>query len=148
MWWSAHPGTIGSSTLGKDEVPGSNPGISSTRLAEMQVFFVVSGWFLQEFARSPSFSETSLLFCHFVSYLYQFFAYLSAHKPCDYKGLRTFFKSVFASGFKAISTGDRRGGVAMLTAAFHIMLQGHSCRGVSCCRLGLFDVLCHVVEVS
>ena len=27
--------------FGKDEVPGSNPGISSTRLAEMQVFFVV-----------------------------------------------------------------------------------------------------------
>ena len=34
--------------LGKDEVPGSNPGISSMRLAEMQVFFVVSGWFVQE----------------------------------------------------------------------------------------------------
>ena len=85
--------------LGKDEVPGSNPGISSIRLAEMQVFFVVSGCFLKDLARCPSFSETSLLFCHFVSYLYQFFAYLSACKPCDCKGLRTFFESAFASVF-------------------------------------------------
>ena len=48
--------------IGKDEVPGSNPGISSRSLAEMQDFFVVLGWFVQEFARCPSFSETSLLF--------------------------------------------------------------------------------------
>ena len=48
--------------LGKDEVPGSNPGISSRSLAEMQDFFVVYGHFLQEFAFFPAFSETSLLF--------------------------------------------------------------------------------------
>ena len=48
--------------LGKDEVPGSNPGISSRSLAEMQDFFVVSGQNVQDSARSPSFSETSLLF--------------------------------------------------------------------------------------
>ena len=51
--------------LGKDEVPGSNPGISSIRLAEMQVFFVVLGWFLKELVRFPSFSETSFLFLPF-----------------------------------------------------------------------------------
>ena len=48
--------------LGKDEVPGSNPGISSRSLAETQDFFVVLGYNMQDFARSPSFSKTSLLF--------------------------------------------------------------------------------------
>jgi len=33
-----------------------------TRLAEMQVFFVVLGRFVQDLVSSPSFSETSLLF--------------------------------------------------------------------------------------
>ena len=36
----------------------------------------------------------------------------------------------------------------MFTAAFHVMLQGHGCRGMTCRRLGLLDVLGHVVEVS
>ena len=38
--------------LGKDEVPGSNPGISSIRLAEMQVFFVVIREIMQDGAGS------------------------------------------------------------------------------------------------
>ena len=43
MWWSAHPGTIGSGSLGKDEVPGSNPGISSREPVRNDWFFVVLG---------------------------------------------------------------------------------------------------------
>ena len=51
--------------LGKDEVPGSNPGISSRSLAEMQDFFVVSGWFVQDFARCPSFFGDLVFFVNY-----------------------------------------------------------------------------------
>ena len=73
-------------SVGKDEVAGSNPGISSRSLAEMQDFFVVLGWFVQELARSPSFCETSLLFAPDLSqivsqngrFLSSFFYYMRA----------------------------------------------------------------------
>ena len=41
--------------LGKDEVPGSNPGISSQTQSEMTGFLLFIGCFLQEMGREAAF---------------------------------------------------------------------------------------------
>ena len=79
---------------------------------------------------------------------HQFFTKSRVRKPCIFKGLRTFPKSAFASVFEAVGAGNGGCSVAMLAAAFHVMLQGHRGGCVACRRLGLLDVLGHVVEVS
>ena len=55
------PGRVSSYILGKDEVTGSNPVISSRNQSEMAGFFVVWGWISQEWARHPAFLLTSIL---------------------------------------------------------------------------------------
>ena len=47
--------------LGKDEVTGSNPVISSRNPSEMKDFFLVLGRISQELARHPAFLLTSIL---------------------------------------------------------------------------------------
>ena len=53
--------------LGKDEVTGSNPVISSRNQSEMAGFFVVLGWISQEWALHPAFLLTSILQGRFLS---------------------------------------------------------------------------------
>ena len=67
--------------LGKDEVTGSNPVISSRNQSEMAGFFVVLGRISQEWARHPAFLLTSMDetggFCQ------------RSVNPCWGKGLKT-----------------------------------------------------------
>ncbi len=56
-----YAGRVSSYVLGKDEVTGSNPVISSRNQSEMAGFFVVLGRISQEWARHPAFLLTSIL---------------------------------------------------------------------------------------
>ena len=62
-----YAGRVSSYILGKDEVTGSNPVISSRNQSEMAGFFVVMGRVLQECALHPAFLLTSILPGRFLS---------------------------------------------------------------------------------
>ena len=78
--------------FGKDEVPGSNPGISSISLAEMQDFFVVLGWFLQEPGPCLANCKISLLIPPFLSHQLSHFSFRKSPVTQLFQGFAGFRK--------------------------------------------------------
>ena len=126
------PGRVSSYILGKDEVTGSNPVISSRNQSEMAGFFVVIGRVLQEWALHPAFLLTSILPGRGLS------VFPSAFSPFD--PFKSPVPQAFSGGSKIsfpvrgqpVGRGDGKGGVSMRLSAFSIVLQGHCHRGMSC----------------
>ena len=131
--------------LGKDEVTGSNPVISSRNQSEMAGFFVVWGWVLQEWARHPAFLLTSILPGRILSVFPSVFSPFDPFKSPVPQAFSAFSKISFPVSFQPVDRGDGKGGVGMLLPAFYIMLQGHCRRGMSCRRLCLLDVFGRIV---
>ena len=139
------PGCISSYILGKDEVTGSNPVISSRNQSEMAGFFVVLGRISQEWARHPAFLLTSILPGRVLSVFPSVFSPFDPFKSPVPQAFSEFPKISFPFRVQPVGRGDGQGGVGMSLSAFYIVLQSHCRRGMSCRRLCLLDVFGRVV---
>ena len=131
--------------LGKDEVTGSNPVISSRNPSEMKDFFLVLGLDLQKFQCEIVFLLTSILQGRFLSVFSSAFCALHPFKSPVPQAFSAFSKISFPVRVQPVGRGDGKGGVGALLPAFYIMLQGHCRRGMSCRRLCLLDVFGRIV---
>ena len=131
--------------LGKDEVTGSNPVISSRNPSEMKDFFLVLGLDLQKFQCEIVFLLTSILQGRFLSVFSSAFCALHPFKSPVPQAFSAFSKISFPVRVQPVGRGDGKGGVGALLPAFYIMLQGHCRRGMSRRRLCLLDVFGRIV---
>ena len=139
-------GTEDPGILGKDEVAGSNPAISSIEI-------------LQEIA---GFRFVLAIIAGFKGFVLQIGDLICSldwfcQTKCQFLRLRkrpktpvpSAFSAIcacqFRCQFEAINLCDGRGGVCSFFPTLHIMLQGHGGCCMSGCMLGLLDVLCRIV---
>lgn len=139
------PNHVFSYILGKDEVTGSNPVISSRNPSEMKDFLLVLGLDLQKFQCEIVFLLTSILQGRFLSVFSSAFCALHPFKSPVPQAFSAFSKISFPVRVQPVGRGDGKGGVGALLPAFYIMLQGHCRRGMSRRRLCLLDVFGRIV---
>ena len=99
--------------VGKDEVTGSNPVISSRNQSEMAGFFVVLGRISQEWARHPAFLLTSILPGRVLSVFPSVFSPFDPFKSPVPQAFSGFSKISFPVSFQPVGRGDGKGGVGM-----------------------------------
>ena len=85
--------------FGKDEVPGSNPGISSQTQSEMTGFLLFTLDFLQDSAHVPAFYRTSCLQTPFSSAFVSVFRPIKSPQTLYFQGLSDFPKISFCISF-------------------------------------------------